>query len=419
MAAFVCPQCGGALNDMVLGERSCQSCGATVRSEMLGEPAAAESSQPSEHFAEFDIGLKPAGLPLPPESTWPEVQIRRSAHGETLALLALLLPLLAQGLALACHLDSWGAGMALSWATIVATALLLAVDAAFLGTIDLRGTQRSSPVGLFFGILLFWIIGYPVAFFRRRHFGRLNLGPLALLVAAFFVTVPFVQQFAAFGVIGGTVPTCTSREVTGMVDDIIRKSPLGPSVQSISGYQEISYDRKSQTRKGQCVVKTQTETITATYTVKVVDRKVGTFVVEVDPIPFLALPSCTSPEVKEMVEDMIRKSPKGQALRSVDQYRETAFDPATKTRTGQCHARTATEEFAVTFQVTLVNDKWFEVKILSGLDQAPMVIQWEPGQQWQPPGQQWQPPGQQWRPPGQPWPQQKQPGQPGWPAWRK
>ena len=70
-----------------------------------------------------------------------------------------------------------------------------------------------------------------------------------------------------------------------MVDDIIRKSPQGPSVQSISGYREISYDQGSQTRTGQCQIKTQTGTITAIYRVKLVNRNNGTFMVEVEPAP--------------------------------------------------------------------------------------------------------------------------------------
>src|SRR5262245_48641923 len=151
--------------------------------------------------------------------------------------------------------------MALGWGTIAVTALVLAVDAAFMGTTDLHGAQRSSPVALFFGVLLLWIVFYPVTFFRRRHFGRPNLGPLALLVAGFFVAVPFFHNFARFGIAGDGVPTCTSREVIGMVDDIIRQSAVGPSVQSIRDHREISHDAANQIRKGQCLVKTQTETI--------------------------------------------------------------------------------------------------------------------------------------------------------------
>src|SRR5262249_7867430 len=172
MATFACPQCGEALNEMALSDRRCQSCGATLPDEAAGPPAAtAEPGQRSEQVADFDLLPKYPGSLLPAESIAPEAKIRRSDQGETLAVLGLLLPLVAQGLALACHFDSVGIGLALGWGTVVVTALMLAVDAAFLGTIDLKGTQRSGPVALFFGMLVIWIICYPVVFFRRRHFG--------------------------------------------------------------------------------------------------------------------------------------------------------------------------------------------------------------------------------------------------------
>jgi hypothetical protein len=323
---------------MALSDRRCQSCGTTLPDEAAGHPASAvEPTPPSQHVGEFELVPKRPGSLAPLEPIAPAANIRRSDQGETLAVLALLLPLVAQSLALACHFDSVGIAMALGWGTIVVTALLLAVDAGFLGTVDLQGTQRCSPVALFFGMLLFWIIGYPVAFFRRRHFGRPNLGPLALLVAGFFVAAPFVQQYIAFGVVGGA-PTCTSREVIAMVDDLIRKSPVGPSVLSISGHREISYDRASQTRKGQCLVQTQAETITAKYSVKMINRANGTFQVEVEPIIPADPPACTDPEVIALVKRLIGDEPIGRLLKTVTEHEEIRYDREKKTRHGRCLA---------------------------------------------------------------------------------
>jgi hypothetical protein len=325
------------LNELALSDRRCQSCGAILPDEAGGPPAAAGVvPQGSEHVAEFDLVPKHRGFELPPGPTWPEVTIRRGEHGETLAVLALLLPLAAQGLILACHLDSVGIEVALSWGTVAVTALVLAVDAAFLGTTDLRGTQRSSPGALFFGMLLIWIICYPATFFRRRHFGRPNLGPLALLVAGFFVAVPFLHNYARFGIAGDGVPTCTSREVVSMVDDIIRKSDVGPSVLSISDHRELSHDPVNQIRKGQCLVRTQAETITVTYTVKVLDRRARTFQVEVDPLISEAPPLCTDREVIALVERLIREGPDGHLLKSVAGHEEIRYDREKKTRHGRC-----------------------------------------------------------------------------------
>src|SRR5215475_8932307 len=128
MEPYACPQCGAPWNDMGHHDRRCQRCGATLPDEAARQAASAvETPQRSEHVAEFDLVPKHRDAPLPLEPTWPDVKIRRSDHGETSAVLALLLPLAAQGLILACHFESLGIAMALSWGTVIVTALLLAV----------------------------------------------------------------------------------------------------------------------------------------------------------------------------------------------------------------------------------------------------------------------------------------------------
>jgi hypothetical protein len=265
------------------------------------------------------------------------VKVRRTGHSETLAVAALILPLLGLGLMLAFRSDSWAVQMGLSCGTLFLTAVLLTIDAAMLGTTDLKGTRRASAGALFAGMILLWIVCYPVAYFRRRHFGRPNLGPLAILVALFFVAVPIVQDFLRFGVLGGP-PSCTSSEVVSMVNDLIRKSAMGLTVQSISGHKEISYDAKNEVRKGECQVKTQTETIRVTYSVKMINRLNGTFQVIIDPTFSQELPPCTSPEVTALVEQLLRQQPDGHQLLRVTGHREVFYDAHNKVRHGHCEA---------------------------------------------------------------------------------
>jgi hypothetical protein len=338
MATFFCPQCGDRMSETELRDRRCLSCGATLPFDVGWQVPPVETRQRSEDISEFDVSSKREESALPPDLTLREVKISRGGSGETLVVLALLLPLLAQGLALACRFDSMSVQMALVWGTIAGTALALTVDAAMLGTIDLQGTQRASPGALFLGMLLLWIVFYPVAFFRRRHFGRPNLGPLAILVALFFVAVPFAQEFMRFGSVGGGLPTCTSREVITMVDDLIRKSAIGPAVQSISGHREISFDTVGQIRKGQCLVKTQTETVTVTYSVKFLNRNTGVFQVDVEPILPEHPPACTDPEVIALLERMIRQGPNGHQLKTTAGHEETRYDRENKIRHGRCQA---------------------------------------------------------------------------------
>ena len=383
MATTCCPQCGEILRDRSPGQPCCQACGATLPVELYWRvDSAGTMPPPGERAPEDDRDRlagairveeetprtsKPDGLfdTLPaypgaadsPEPAWADAKIRRSDHGETLAVLALLLPVVAIAVTFAWHFNSLGIELAIGWGTVAVTALLMAIDAAFLGRVDLGGTERAGPVALFFGMCFLWVLGYPVAFFRRRHFGRPNLGPLALVVAVCFVAAPFIQNFLRFGVLGAGVPSCTSREVIDMVNDSIRDSPDGPSVQSISGHREVSHDPANKTRKGQCIVKTRTETITAGYTVKIMDPTRGTFQVQVDTMIADEPPACTAPEVIQHLERTIRQARNGQLLR-VQQHKEVRYDEARKIRHGQCEVvMGAGRSETIRFQVFWLDQK--------------------------------------------------------------
>ena len=315
-----------------------------------------ETPRASKPDGLFDTLPAYPGAADSPEPAWADAKIRRSDHGETLAVLALLLPVVAIAVTFAWHFNSLGIELAIGWGTVGVTALLMAIDAAFLGRVDLGGTERAGPIALFFGMCFLWVLGYPVAFFRRRHFGRPNLGPLALVVAVCFVAAPFIQNFLRFGVLGAGVPSCTSREVIDMVNDSIRDSPDGPSVQSISGHREVSHDPAKKTRKGQCVVKTRTETITVGYTVKIMDPTRGTFQVQVDTMIADEPPACTAPEVIEFLERTIRQARNGQLLR-VQQHKEVSYDQARKIRHGQCEVIMAGRSETTRYQVFWVDQK--------------------------------------------------------------
>jgi hypothetical protein len=365
MDTYVCPQCGDRMSEIEKRDGRCLSCGALLPFQVGRHVTAAQLSERSQPIGEFDPSPRHEEYQLPPDLALPELKISRGSSGETLAVLALLLPLLGQGLALACRFESWQLQIALSWGTIAASALALAVDAAMLGTVDLQGTRRTSPGLLFVGMILLWIVFYPVAFFRRRHFGRPNLGPLALLVAVFFVGAPFVQDYMRLGIIGHGLPTCTSQEVTAMVDDMIRKSPFGPQVQSISGHREISYDPVGEIRKGQCLVKTQAETIKVTYSVRFINRAMGTYQVEVDPILPEDPPPCTDPEVIAILERIIRDGPDGHHLKIIAGHQEIRYDRENKIRHGRCQATMQGRIIDVAYSVRVVDRKTgqFEVQI--------------------------------------------------------
>jgi hypothetical protein len=280
--------------------------------------------------------------------------------------LALLVPLAVESVFFFGTLGSQALEVAVGWATVLLTAVLLAIDAACLGTTDLRGQERAGPGRLFLGMLLLWIAFYPAVYFRRRHFGRPNFGVLALLVAVFFLGAPFLRAFLVEGVLpGGGPPSCTSPAVVQMVNDMIRKNAAGMQVRTIRGHQEVRYDRASRTRTGNCVVETATGPVTVSYRVTLMDARAGTYEVEIlsgwaeDP------PLCTSLEVMNMVQGIIKSGPMGAQVRSVDGYHEVRSDPQTRTRYGECTVQTNRGNIAVRFRVEWVdrNRQQFQVVV--------------------------------------------------------
>jgi DNA-directed RNA polymerase subunit RPC12/RpoP len=295
--SFRCPVCGQELQvdgRIVQGQIACSTCRSHVpipprEQAQQGEATAKQSAEAIKQREAIGPKLVSwqRGSGHDAEAATPDIKIKAGTHFESLAVTALLLPVIVQCVLLLGNLDSITANLALGCCGLFITAILLTIDAYCLGAVDLQGRHRGGIVGLFLGLVLLWVVFYPLAFFRRRHFGRPNLGPLAILVAAIFVVAPFAKEVIHAPPLGrGRVdklpleegpPACTAPDVRFLVEDLIRKSPLGPSVKSISGFREVKHDRVAQIRKGRCVVDTGKEAITVTYEVSWIDRNKGTF----------------------------------------------------------------------------------------------------------------------------------------------
>lgn len=294
---FRCPVCGQELQvdaRIVHGQIACSTCHSHVPIPLREEAQQGEATakQPAEAIQQREAST---GNPVPwhlgsaqdAEPTAPDIKIKSGTHFELLAVTALLVPLIVQWLGFLGNLDSVTANLALSWGGLFVTAILLTIDAYCLGPVDLQGKNRSGIGALFLGLVLIWVVFYPLAFFRRRHFGKPNLGPLAILVAAIFFITPFAKESinkSGFG--AGRVgklpledgpPACTGHDVRFLVEDMIRKSALGRSVKAVGGFREVKFDRAAQIRTGRCVVETDRGDITITYEVSWTDRHKGTF----------------------------------------------------------------------------------------------------------------------------------------------
>ena len=164
--------------------------------------------------------------------------------------------------------------LAISVVTVIVSSALLAIDAGRLGNIDLKGRKRESALWL---LLSMWIIGYPFAFFRRKHFGGPNLGIPSILIALFFVGAPILRAI----LVPPSLPACNSREVVQLLEQVIRSNPTGAKARSVDGHREVSYDKSMDRRLGQCVMHTDVADIVINFLVQWRDRDKGQFEIQI------------------------------------------------------------------------------------------------------------------------------------------
>ena len=274
---------------------------------------------------------------------------------------ALLVPVI--GGTVLFFVKSFGLALAISAATVVTSAALVAIDASRLGRVDKNGKKRESAAMLFIGMCLMWIVVYPIAFFRRRSFGGPNLGFVSMIVAAFFLGGPILGSL----LIPHGLPSCMSPEVTTLLDQVIRNTPVGAHLKSIDSHRELAYDRDADIRQGECVAHTDAGDIPIKFNVEWQDRKKGLFLIRIPPAD---LPPCTGLDVVKLLEQVIRRTPIGAELKSIDGHRELSYDRDANIRKGECVVHTDTGDIPVRFIVEWqdINKGLFQVRTLPTSD---------------------------------------------------
>jgi hypothetical protein len=371
---FPCPLCGIDVEvDPEIGLRLvlCSHCGRPVEVP-ADDPQQRSADQPPVEPSPW----KYSAVELPPEDVaprlevtpaWREVRLKRGP-GESLAVLALLLPLLAACLTFFGNPQE-APLVAVAMGTAFLTAALLALDAHYLGSADLEGRRRQPPMHLFIWIFFIWIIAYPMAYFRRTRFGRPNYGLAALLVAVVFAAGPLLKLAGAdlSRLLSGEPPPCGSPEVTRAVEATWRKNASAPKLNVSRNHKETSYDRTARVRTCQCVLETDWGEVQLTYTVSLHSSLQRTFEVRLQEEAFNDPPLCTCPEVTAMVEEMLKEAPNPAfKVRGAEAFEETRYDKDTRTRFGACKVRTDTGVHPVVFKVKLTNPTTgaFQVQIL-------------------------------------------------------
>ena len=114
------------------------------------------------------------------------------------------------------------------WAAVfgglLATALLLWSDARKLGPVDRRGRDdHTGPAALLAGVLLLWVVVYPLAYFRRAAFAGPDLRVPAALVTLLCGVLPLgLTVAAAFGYrpFPPSLPAADGPEVRAVLEQI-------------------------------------------------------------------------------------------------------------------------------------------------------------------------------------------------------
>jgi hypothetical protein len=144
------------------------------------------------------------------------------------------------------------------------------------------------------------------------------------------------------------LPACTSPEVARVVEQVVRSSNIGPSVQSIDGHSEIDFDAALNRRRGQCVAHTTNGDKTVVYHVEWIDRQKGQYSVKLAPPE---LPTCTSPEVAQLVEQVVRATLSQGSVLGIDGHEQVRFDREANRRIGRCIVHTDMREIEIEFTV--------------------------------------------------------------------
>jgi flagellar biosynthesis/type III secretory pathway protein FliH len=137
---------------------------------------------------------------------------------------------------------------------------------------------------------------------------------------------------------------------------------MGPTVKSVDGFRELSFDSKEMVRRGQCVVHSNSGDIDLQYSVRWRDRAKGQFEVQVLPT---GLPSCTSSEVIDVLNRVIREMATRTKVTSVTGFREVSVDPKSSKRHGRCVAHTTAGDIEIKYTVQWRNEKAGQFEVLA------------------------------------------------------
>ena len=267
------------------------------------------------------------------------------------AVAALLLPpLMALAIVFA---PSANAAFVLRGATVLATALLLAMDVHLLARCRRRRTADLQPLVTLLSVILFWIVCYPLTFFRRRVYAGPNLAWASLGSVALLLSGPVVAILWQ----SPELPKGYSPEVLPLMHRLIQDAFPHQMIGEISV--AVDDSRSDVQVDGHCIVRINGTPVKVSYRIEWQDRDSGQY-----SLRLTLLPGCASAQAISVAEVLIRKALKDIGVQRVYGYRDIDFTPLSEYRLGECVAETEAGEITIQYQVEWLNHETHEIQVL-------------------------------------------------------
>jgi hypothetical protein len=304
---------------------------------------------------EVTLSQEPSTPPtddVPPDEPKPDASKPR----HHLAIGALIVPLL--GACAILWAETTAQGFAISAVTVILSSLLVYLDARQLSDCAANGKKQTAPLVMLLASLILWIAFYPWSFVRRSRITGPNLSLVAVLVAAIFAGGPTLYYY----LMPPGLPRCDSTEVKQVIQQLVRQSPEVGNIIKIDGHQQLSYDASKQQRIGQCMLHTRQGKELLKYIVEWRDQENAHFQVRT----IIELPTCSSPEAKQLLEQVIRESELGQGLQSIGDHQELSYDAQKEERVGVCTLNTAKGKVKIKYLINWQdkNKGMFQVQVM-------------------------------------------------------
>ena len=301
-----------------------------------------------------DDGVSDEGLPadeVRPEESGPaedwdsewsaEDQPTEPPPNPILAKLALVLPV-AAGISEPFLPDM--VGLAVVIGTVLLTAVLLSIDIGRVVRWNPFGEHFVSPTRTLFGVILIWIVGFPLTYFRRFSICGPDMRGTAVGATAAFVFLPWL---IALSLMPHQLPECDAKEVAALIQRLAVNEFPGQYVEGVAGLHEVEADPNLKWRRGSCVVSVGDQRIPVPYVIEWSDQERGIFTVAL-----MLLPQANAPAVIELVESQLRSQLSEFSITGIDTFREVSFDAGKQERRCSCVVHTDSADIKVPIVVS-------------------------------------------------------------------